>query len=319
MAIPCVLFHWLFSQANAILFHMNRRIDYPIGEADSGQTIEYFLRQQGYTHSILVLLKRTQEGILLNGIWARTSDRLYGGDLLTVSIEEPHQSSDILPSAVMPAIAYEDEDIIILDKPAHMPIHPSLNHYENTLANALMSYFSGKGEYFTFRCVNRLDRGTTGLTIVAKHILSAVVLNRQITERRIHRTYLAICEGCTEESGTITAPIARKEASTVERCVDFKNGESAITHYRRLAYRADLHLSLVQLQLETGRTHQIRVHMSYIGHPLIGDFLYNANYTHISRQALHSASLEFEHPVTHQKMHLTSDLPSDMKCLFPSY
>lgn len=315
-----MLFHWLFSKSNAILFHMNRRIDYRIDNTNANISIEQFLKQQGYTHSILVLLKKTTNGILRNGSWARTSDILASNDLLSISIIEPASDADnLIPNPLPLVICYEDDDIIVIDKPAHMPIHPSLYHYEDTLANALAYYFKGNNETFTFRCMNRLDRDTTGLTIVAKHLLSAAIINQQIKERQVRRTYLAICEGCVSDFGTIDAPIARKETSLVERCVDYSTGETAITHYKRIAYHAKLDYSLVELHLETGRTHQIRVHMKHIGHPLIGDFMYNPNTSHMNRQALHSARLTFIHPITHKKMHLTSDLPSDMKCLFPSY
>ena len=195
-----------------------------------------------------------------------------------------------------------------------MPIHQSINNYDNSLANAIMYYY--KDYDFVFRCINRLDRDTSGLTIIAKNSLSGAILSQSVSKRQIHRTYTAICNGETKLSGTITAPINRKEASTIERCVDFTNGEAAITHYTRLAYDSKKDLSLVQLQLETGRTHQIRVHMKYINHPLIGDFLYNPDYRYITRQALNSSEIEFTHPITNQKMHFHIPLPSDMKCIF---
>lgn len=157
------------------------------------------------------------------------------------------------------SICYEDEDILAVNKPAQMPVHPSLNHYDHTLANAVCGYYNDQEIPYTFRCVNRLDRDTTGLTLIAKHMLSSAILSTAAARREISREYIAIASGKTPESGTIDAPIGRVAGSTIERQIDFENGERAITHYRRLAYHDGL--SLLSLHLETGRTHQIRVHL----------------------------------------------------------
>lgn len=195
-----------------------------------------------------------------------------------------------------------------------MPIHPSINNHEKTLANAVMYYFREKGEAFVYRCVNRLDRDTSGLLILAKNMFSAAVLYRQSAERRIHREYLAIAAGEIPEEGIIDAPIARAADSAIMRCVDFSCGERAVTHYRRLLYSKENDCSLLRIRLETGRTHQIRVHMKYIGHPLLGDFLYHPTaIEQMKRQALHSWSLAFTHPVTGKQMHFTALPPSDMQ------
>ena len=198
-----------------------------------------------------------------------------------------------------------------------MPVHPSLNHYDHTLANAVCGYYNDQEIAYTFRCVNRLDRDTTGLTLIAKHMLSSAILSTAAARREISREYIAIASGKTPESGTIDAPIGRVAGSTIERQIDFENGERAITHYRRLAYHDGL--SLLSLHLETGRTHQIRVHLKSIGHPLIGDFLYNPTDTTIKRQALHSYRLTFSHPITGESFVLTAPLPDDMHCLFPDF
>lgn len=302
---------------------MERIITYTIDSAHAGQTILQFLKEQGYTRHVFVLLKQTTEGILLNNRWAYVKDKLSCGDTLTVRlVEEPKKTSFAadVPSASLPlSIVYEDEDLVVIDKPAQMPVHPSLNHYDNTLANAVAAHYDSYGHSFPYRCPSRLDRDTTGLIVVAKHLLSAGILSHQISERLFSRTYLAICRGKTPDSGCINAPIARAADSTVERCVDFVSGAPAITHYERLSYDAVKNLSLLSLKLETGRTHQIRVHMKHIGFPLIGDFLYNPDYTEIARQALHSYALDFTHPITHEKKHFTVQLPPDMKRLFPSF
>ena len=294
---------------------MIRIFDYSIDSAYENRTILDFLKAQGYSHAILVHLKKTKNSILLNGTWEYVTTRLHAKDHLRIRLEETEGSSGITPTSFPLTICYEDEDILVINKPAGMPVHPSQGHYENTLANAVCGYYANQDIPYTFRCVNRIDRDTTGLVILAKHMLSSAILNQAVAQRRIHREYFAIAEGAVPESGTINAPIARKNDSTIERQVDFEQGESAITHYQRIALRNDL--SLVSLHLETGRTHQIRVHMKYLGHPLIGDFLYNPEDTKIKRQALHSHRLQFNHPITGLPMDFSAPLPSDMAALFP--
>lgn len=293
---------------------MKRILTYTIDEKHNAITIRQFLEEIGCSHAVLVQLKKTTDGILKNGIWAYVNDRLNTGDTLTLSLIEPESSKNIVPVPMPLVITYEDDDILVINKPADMPIHPSINNYENTLANGVMDYFHSKGISYTFRCVNRLDRDTTGLTILASHMLSSAILSRQMTERKIHRTYLAIVCGVTDECGTIDAPIARKMDSAIEREVR-ADGERAVTHYRRIA--ANEAYSLLALHLETGRTHQIRVHMKHIGHPLIGDFLYNPTPSPLKRQALHSFCLEFMHPITGEPLTFFAPLPADMQAVFP--
>lgn len=298
---------------------MKRIINYKIEPEYENKTIEHYLKAKNFSHQVLVNLKKTQNGIILNDHWAYTNEKVKTGDILAIKLVETNNSSNIEAINIKLDIVYEDEDIIIINKPQDMAIHPSMGNHDSTLANALMYYFKSQNKDFVFRCVNRLDKDTTGLTIVAKHSLSAAILGKQITNRQIHRTYLAICEGKTNNNGIIEAPISRTQESTIERCVNFESGEFAKTNYSLIDYNSSLNLSLVKLQLETGRTHQIRVHMKYIGHPLIGDFLYNPNYNNIQRQALHSYSLDFYHPITNKKMNFICGLPSDMKLIFNSY
>ena len=295
---------------------MERKLEYIITDEFHNKTIEHFLKAQEFPHQAIVQLKKTQEGILRNGIWAYTSEKLESGDHLLLHLVEDVAESSIEPIYAPLNIVYEDEDLLVIDKPANMPIHPSMNHHEGTVANGLMYYFHQQGKPFTFRAINRLDRDTSGLTMVAKHLLSGGILSRQVSTKEIKRTYRAICHGEIPENGTIDAPIARVADSTIERCVDFENGESAVTHFKRISYDQEKDLSLVELQLETGRTHQIRVHLKYLGYPIIGDFLYNPDYTYCQRQALHSASLHFTHPITKKEMHFASPLPEDLKCIF---
>lgn len=296
---------------------MLRIFDYQILPTDTGKTILEYLSEKGYSHALLVHLKKTPESILLNGTWAYVTARLFPQDRLRILLSETTGSAGIEPVRLPLSICYEDEDILVINKPEHMPIHPSQRHHEDTLANAVCGYFQEKGIPYTFRCVNRLDRDTTGLVILAKHMLSSSILNQAVKNREIRREYLAIAEGEVPESGTITAPIGRKSGSSIERTVDFMCGETAVTHYRRIFYRDGL--SLISLHLETGRTHQIRVHMSYLGHPLIGDFLYHPASHKIKRQALHSYRLQFTHPITGLPMDFSAPLPDDMAVFFPEF
>ena len=297
---------------------MERIITYQINETFQNTTILQFLKKKHYTDKAIIALKKTPEGILLNGVWAYVNQKISSGDILTIKLSETESSEKIVPEKLDMDIVYEDEDILVVNKTANMPVHPSQNHYTGTLANGIAYYFAAQGKPFIFRCVNRLDRDTTGLTILCKHQLASGILSNMVSERLIKRTYLAICtdDGSLPENGTIEAPIARKEGSTIERIVDYEKGEDATTHFKRLLHLPDKQISLIQLRLETGRTHQIRVHMSSIGHPLIGDDLYGGDCTMINRQALHSFSLKFTHPITLQEMYFEQELPEDMKqCL----
>lgn len=295
---------------------MKRDFIYHISSSDSGLTIEQFLRLRGFSRPSITALKKIPESILCNGKWVYVTHRLCPDDTLAVHLTENEGSSKILPVFSPLSIVYEDEDILVLDKPAGMPVHPSLNHYENTLANAVAYYYSKQNIPYVFRCINRLDRDTTGLTLLAKHMVSAGILSRMAAARQIKREYLAVASGCfSNSSGTIEAPIARAADSCIERRVDYANGEPAVTHYRVL-YQSDQY-ALVLLSLETGRTHQIRVHLKHIGHPIPGDFLYHPDDALIKRQALHSFRLSFSHPITEKPLCFTAPLPQDMQALLP--
>mgnify|MGYP004472395449 FL=1 len=307
---------------------MKRILTYPITESDSDQRIYDFLCHHGYSRHIRTWLKQHPGSVRLNGEEALFYFPLKNGDLLEISLEEEHPSENIVPVDLPIHIVYEDEDLMVIDKPADMPVHPSIGNYENTLANAAAWYFHRQDIPFVFRCINRLDRDTTGLLILAKHMLSGAILSDQMKKRAIHRTYLAITEGKTDPAGTIDSPIGRTDQSLILRQVDHENGDSACTHYLQKCWHPKTFypetlpvpqdgLSLVQLQLETGRTHQIRVHMTSIGHPLIGDTLYNPETALMNRQALHSYRLAFTHPVTGVSLEFTSPLPEDMAEFFP--
>lgn len=291
---------------------MDRILIYNIRKNDDGLRVEQYLRRQGYSRQNLVELKKMPQSVLVNGCFCRLNERLANHNTLTVHIQERESSLQILPVLLPLDIIYEDEDIIVINKPAGMPVHPSMNNYSNTLANGLAWYYQEQGKPFIFRCTNRLDRDTSGLTVIAKHMLSSNILSRMTVRHEITREYLAVVRGSVRPSeGIICAPLSRKPCSIIERTVDFEYGEKAVTHYHAVEEKNGH--SLVSLVLETGRTHQIRIHMKYLGFPLIGDYLYNPDMEYIQRQALHSCRLAFSHPITGEKLEFTAPLPDDMQ------
>lgn len=289
---------------------MDRIFHYQITENEQNTTVLDFLRKKGFSRHILSSMKADKEALTRNGQRIGGREQLLAGDHFRVRLLETIDSDGIVPVSMPLSILYEDEDILVINKPADMPVHPSIGNYTNTLANGVTAYLDAKGEHSPFRCINRLDRDTSGALILAKNAFSAAVLSTQMRNRQIRRTYLAVVEGITPPNGTISAPISRVDDSVIERHVDFLHGEPAVTHYERLETKNEH--SLLEIHLETGRTHQIRVHMGYIGHPLPADYLYHPEYDCFKRQPLHSLQLEFRHPVTDKSMCLLAPVPEDM-------
>ncbi|QFJ54946.1 RluA family pseudouridine synthase [Pseudobutyrivibrio xylanivorans] len=296
---------------------MDRQLIYTIENEADGLPIDKYLKTQGYSSANITAVKKMPNNVVVNDEWVHMNRRLSSGEILTVNIHEEESSEKIPPVEIPLDIVYEDEDIIVINKPAGLPIHPSLNHYEDSLANGLAYYYASQGKPFIFRCANRLDKNTSGLTVIAKHLVSANILSTMVKNREFHREYYAIVRECLEPvSGTIDAPIGRVDDSIITRQVDFENGERAVTHYKVI--KEENGHSLVSIHLETGRTHQIRVHFKYIGHPLIGDHLYNPDMEYMQRQALHSHKIEFRHPITKKAMEFVAPLPNDMSEIFNS-
>lgn len=289
---------------------MDRIFHYQITENERGTTVLDFLRKKGFSRHILSSMKADKEALTRNGQRIGGREQLLAGDHFRVRLLETVDSDGIVPVSMPLSILYEDEDILVINKPADMPVHPSIGNYTNTLANGVAAYLDAKDEHSPFRCINRLDRDTSGALILAKNAFSAAVLSTQMRNRQIRRTYLAVVEGITPPNGTIFAPISRVDDSVIERHVDFLRGEPAVTHYERLEVKNEH--SLLEIHLETGRTHQIRVHMGYIGHPLPADYLYHPVYDCFKRQPLHSLQLEFRHPVTDKPMCLLAPVSEDM-------
>ncbi len=308
-----------------------RTLTWVVPASKSGLSIENFLRAKGCSHHVLTLLKHTEQGILLNREPAYANQRLKVGDEVTICLEDESGSLSIDPELLTLDIVYEDEDILVVDKPPNMPIHPSVGNQEHTLANAVMYHCTETDPSFVFRCVNRLDKDTSGLVLIAKNPLSSAILSSESSRNTTQREYFAIVEGRLPRRGTINRPISRKPGSFLSRRIDPKNGVPAVTHYERINYykkNDDAKNSLLpksvstaSVRLETGRTHQIRVHMSSIGHPIPGDFLYNPESVCAlaPRQMLHACRLFLRHPITEEDLVFESALPSDMERFLSFY
>ena len=291
-----------------------RILTYSISEHDARLRIEQFLRRRGFSGQNLTDLRKIPGSVCVNQTLCILKTVLQPKDILTVTITTMSSSPNILPVPIPFDLVYEDEDLLVVNKPAGMPVHPSAKNHDNTLANALAWYYQEQGLPFVFHCTNRLDRDTSGLVLVARHSYSATRIAQMTKNREIHREYRAIVRGIPAPSeGTIDAPLGRKAGSIIERTVDFEQGEPAITHYQVVESKNGH--SLLALQLETGRTHQIRIHLKHLGYPLVGDYLYNPDMEFINRQALHAYHLRFSHPVTGEKMEFTAPLPEDMKAI----
>ena len=288
---------------------MSRVLRYQVADAEKGLRLGSFLRRRGYAQGLLAALRQS-DGVRVNGRLRYMRDQVFGGDIIQVCLPDDRPSLQANPGLQVPVL-YEDEDILVVNKPARLPVHPSINHRNGTLANRIAGYYHRQGIAYVFRCMNRLDRDTSGLVLLAKHMLSGAILSKCVKEGGLHREYRAVVCGKLPEKGTITAPIGRKPDSIIERMVDTYHGQRAVTHYQRIGYGGGY--SYVSIQLETGRTHQIRVHMKHIGHPLPGDFLYYPDFTHIGRQALHSYRIWFPHPITGKEMEFVAEVPEDMR------
>ena len=288
---------------------MNRIISYDLNEKEN-KTIIALLKEKGYSLPILQKLKENPSDVVLDGEPGYLNRNIKDRINLTVTVREC-EKSEYIPSNIPLDILFEDEDIVVINKSSDMPIHPSINHRDNTLANALTNYYAGESSSFIFRCLNRLDKNTTGITIVAKNPLSAAILSRQMKEKSIHRIYYAVVKGEINSSGVIDAPISRVSDSIILRAVNYEHGQTAITEYEPLKIRNGN--TLIKCTLKTGRTHQIRVHMAYINHPLIGDYLYgNSNTSSVNgRQLLHAGEITFTHPITGKEMLIKAPLPED--------
>ena len=291
---------------------MSRRLELEITPELAGAKVDTLLRKRlGLSGTVVRRIKWLEDGILLDGVRVHTDFRPAAGQVLSARLSDPERNSGIVPAPGPLDIVYEDGDLIVLNKAPGVPVHPGPGHFDDTLGNFLMDYYEKTGQEGDFHPVHRLDRGTSGLLAAAKHPHAQEVLKRQLHTEGFRRVYLAVCEGVPDPpAGVIDAPLGPKPGSLMEQMVR-PDGKPARTRYgvlRRWGGRA-----LASLELETGRTHQIRVHMAHIGHPLTGDFLYGTeDKALIGRPALHSGYLSFLHPITKEKLQFSTPLPQDM-------
>ena len=288
-----------------------RSIDYTVTDYFDGKKVFNFLR--GYVKisvRLLRSLKTVPDGIMLNGRQARTIDIIHTGDIIRLNIPTDEGSSVSIPVDYPLDIIYEDEDLLIVNKPGTLAMHETHNHQGDTLANAVAGYLMKKNKPATFRAIGRLDKGTSGLVVCA--------LNSHVAARlsgKIDKQYLAVASGCYTEDGTIDKPIYRPDPMKTLRTADDR-GDRAVTHYTVIESGANY--SLLKVRLETGRTHQIRVHFQYLGTPLYGDRLYFEAHPLIEHQALHCGFLRFTHPVSGEEINLSAPMPREMEELLAS-
>ena len=272
-----------------------------------GQPAKRFLKEHcSFSTRMITSLKRENEGIMMNGKILRTIDPVAEGNEVIINL--PQDDSEFIePVEGDLDIVYEDSFLLVVNKPPYQPVHPVKQYQTDTLANHVVAYSRSRGESYVFRALNRLDRNTSGLVMIAKDRFTVNKLKKQV-----RKTYIAVVHGELSGSGTITAPIGLLEDSKIRRHV-LGEGTPAITHYEALYSSKEY--STLRLWLETGKTHQIRCHMAHIGHPLLGDDLYGGKRDLIQRHALHCAEMSFEHPVTGERIELNTALPEDMSKL----
>ncbi len=290
-----------------------RRLRHTVTAQQAGMRVDAVLKESLHlTASVIRRIKWLSDGILLDGEKTFVNVAVVPGQVLDVAVDDPGRRNIILPAPGPLDIVFEDGHLLVLNKQAGVLVHPVVPEQTDTLGNFILWHYRETGQEGTlFHPVHRLDRGTTGLMVAAKHPSAQTGLKLQLHTPDFRRTYLALTVGAPQpERGTVDAPIAKDPASPIRHRVDAA-GLPAVTHYETLSLHGPY--ALLRLTLDTGRTHQIRVHMAHIGHPLLGDFLYGAEDRDlIPRPALHSAELSFLHPVTGERLSFTQPLPEDM-------
>ena len=284
---------------------MPERLRFTVPQAYDQKPAKYFLKGFcGLSTRMITSLKREKEGITANGKILRTIDPVCAGQEVVIRLPD-EDSSYIEPVAGELDIVFEDSFLLIVNKPPYVPVHPVKQYQTDTVANFVMAYSQKRGERYVFRAVNRLDRNTSGLVMIAKDRFTVNKL-----KHGVKKTYYAFVHGEVKERGTVCTPIGLREDSKIARHV-LESGAPAITHYE--VVNSSKEISLLKLWLETGKTHQIRCHMAYLGHPLLGDDLYGGSRELIRRHALHCEKMEFCHPVTGEAIEVKAEMPDDFR------
>ena len=284
-----------------------------ITEKDAGRKIKYFARSEMKISYSQYCAMKASDGLRVNGEPVHANYLLRVGDVVKAALPESGGSKAVEPEELPVRIAYGDDDLLIVDKDAPLACQCTPKQSCGTLENRLAWLYREQGD-FVFRPVNRLDKGTSGLMAVARHAHAYQLLQTQLHTPNFVREYLAVVEGELAGEGRIDLPIAKEDAATVRRVIDLEYGKPAVTHYRALSCGNGR--TLVRLRLETGRTHQIRVHMAAIGHPVAGDFLYGHELAFLpGRFALHSAAIELDQPLTGARIRIESPLPDELRIL----
>lgn len=291
----------------------NNKFEYIVTEEDKELKIKEILKRKFAFSSRLMTKLKVNDGVYCNGEQVKMYLVPKVGDRLTVTL--PKERSEFEPENIPIAVAYEDDDLLIINKQPGYVVHPTKGHPCHTMANGIMQYIIDTKQHFKIRFINRLDMDTSGLLVIAKNSHCQDDFSKQMAANNVIKRYVAIVQGIlTEEEGTIDLPIDKAQEDHVIRMV-CEDGYPSVTHYKVLE-RFNKGYTMVELLLETGRTHQIRVHMSYIGHPVVGDVLYGtAAVRLIERQALHARYLSFRHPVTGKDLEVEAPIPQDMKDL----
>ena len=296
-------------------------MQFQITQTQDGMLLRDFLKKNcKLSHRMTKRLKYSEGGITVNGEAVTVRRILHAGDLLELAAEDAAPTEKIRPVELPLDILYEDEELVVPSKPANMPTHPSHDHYDDTVANALCHRYERMGIPFCFRPINRLDRDTSGLLLIARGQIAADRLNRAMREGRIRKTYLAILEGTPDPAeGEIETHLCRTAESIIVRrvCTAEEGGDYALTRYRTLTVSGGY--ALVEASPITGRTHQLRVHFAHIGHPIVGDDMYGHTHPDMPRQALHAHTLTFPHPTDGREMDVCAPLPADMLAFLRKY
>ncbi|MBY6038659.1 RluA family pseudouridine synthase [Bacillus velezensis] len=296
----------------------DRGLELLITEKHAGQWLFSVLKSEFQASKPVITEWMNQKSIQVNRTSPKNNIILKTGDRLIIDLQEKTGSS-VIPEYGEPDILFEDSHMLIANKPAGMPTHPNEEGQTGTLSNLITYHFQINGEQAKVRHVHRLDRDTSGAVVFAKHRLAHAILDRQLETKTLKRTYIAAAEGkVTPKKGTVDSPIGRDRSHSVRRRVS-PGGQAAVTHYKVKGYHPGAQLTLAELELETGRTHQIRVHMASIGHPLAGDDLYGGSRALFHRQALHAKKVSVVHPISGEEIVAEAPMPADLAHFTETY